>query len=147
MTSSCGQSLRGSTSGTWRRFSGLRDAGLKVHPRKCVFGADTIDFLEHRIVANSLQPQEEKLAAVRDLPAPTDLHSLCAALGLFSYHRKFVLHFNSIAHPLNQLLKKDAVWQWENKQMEAFQELKLQLCQAPVLQLPNAYKSFILTTD
>ena len=33
--------------------------------------------------------------------------------------------------------------------MEAFQELKLQLCQAPcyVLQLPNAYKPFILTTD
>ena len=31
--------------------------------------------------------------------------------------------------------------------MEAFQELKLQLCQAPILQLPNAYKPFILTTD
>ena len=70
----------------------------------------------------------EKLAAVRDLPAPTDLHSLRAALGLFSYYGKFVLHFNSIAHPLNQLLKKDAEWRWENKQVEAFQELKLQLC-------------------
>ena len=69
------------------------------------------------------------------------------ALGLFSYYRKFVLHFSTIAHPLNQFLKKDAVWQWGDKQMEAFQELKLQLCQAPVLQLPNAYKPFILTTD
>ena len=87
------------------------------------------------------------MAAVRDLPTPTDLHSLRAALGLFSYYRQFVLHFNSITHPLNQLLKKDAVWQWEDKQMEAFQELKLQLCQAPVLQLPNAYNPFILTTD
>ena len=81
------------------------------------------------------------------MPAPTDLHSLRAALGLFSYYRKFVLHFSTIAHPLNQLLKKDAMWLWGEKQMEAFQELKLQLCQAPVLQLPNAYKPFILTTD
>ena len=110
-------------------FKRLREAGLKVHPGKCVFGADSIDFLGHRISANSLQPQEEKLAAVRDLPAPTDLHSLRAALGLFSYHRKFVLHFSTIAHPLNQLLKRDAVWLWGDKQMEAFQELKLQLCQ------------------
>ena len=31
------------------------------------------------------------------------------------------------------------MWQWEDKQMEAFQMLKLQL--------PNAYKPFILTTD
>ena len=49
----------------------LQEAGLKVHPEKCVFGADNIDFLGHCIFADSLQPEEEKLAAVRDLPAPT----------------------------------------------------------------------------
>ena len=90
-------------------FKRLREAGLKVPPGKCVFGADIIDFLGHRISADSLQPQEEKLAAIRDLLAPTDLHSMRVALGLFSYYRKFVLHFSSIAHPLNQLLKKDVV--------------------------------------
>ena len=128
-------------------FKRVREAGLEVHPQNCVFGAHSIDFLGHLIFADSLQAQEEKLAAIPDLPAPTDLHSLRAALRLFSYYRNFVLHFSSIAHPLNQLLKKDAVWQWGDKQMEAFQELKLQLCQSPVLQLPNAYKPFILTTD
>ena len=44
-------------------FKRLREASLKVHPGKCVFGADIIDFLGHRISANSLQPEEEKLAA------------------------------------------------------------------------------------
>ena len=127
-------------------FKRLREAGLKVHPGKCVFGADSIDFLGHHISANSLQPQGEKLAAFRDLPAPTDLHSLRVALGFFSYYKKFVIHFSTIAHPLNQLLKKDAVWQWGDKQMEAFQELKLQLCQAPVSQLPNASPSSSLRT-
>ena len=34
----------------------LRKAGLKVHPGKCVFGADNIDFLGHRISANKLEP-------------------------------------------------------------------------------------------
>ena len=68
-------------------------------------------------------------------------------MGLFSDYRKFVLHFSTIAHPLNQLLKKDAAWSSGEKQADAFQELKLQLCQAPVLQLPHAYKPFILTTD
>ena len=30
----------------------LREAGLKVHPGKCVFGADNIDFLGHHISTN-----------------------------------------------------------------------------------------------
>ena len=34
-------------------FKRLREAGLKVHPGKCVFGSDSIDFLGHRISANS----------------------------------------------------------------------------------------------
>ena len=31
---------------------------------------------------------------------------------------------HKLGHPLNQLLKKDAMWQWDDKQIEAFQELK-----------------------
>ena len=88
-------------------FKRLREAGLKVHPGKCVFGADSIDFLGHKISANRLEPQQDKLAAVRDLPSPTNMSGLRAALGLFSYYRKFVQHFSSIAFPLNSLLKKD----------------------------------------
>ena len=37
-------------------FRLLREAGLKVHPGKCVFGAESIDFLGHRISANKLEP-------------------------------------------------------------------------------------------
>ena len=128
-------------------FERLRKAGLKVHPGKCVFGADSIDFLGHRISADKLEPQQDKLAAVRDLPSPTDLSSLRAALGLFSYYRKFVLHFSTIAFPLNSLLKKDRTWEWGEPQEGAFLALKEQLCSAAVLRLPDPYSPFILTTD
>ena len=126
-------------------FQRLREAGLKVHPGKCVFGADSIDFLGHRIAANMLRPQEDKIAAVRDLPSPTDLFGLRAALGLFSYYRKFVPNFNNIAFPLNALMKKDCPWEWGEKQ--AFTEMKEQLYGAAILRLPDPYSPFTLTTD
>ena len=63
-------------------FKRLREAGLEVHPGKCVFASDSIDFLGHRISANSLRPQEDKVSAVKELPAPTDVSSLRAVLGL-----------------------------------------------------------------
>ena len=37
-------------------FQRLREAGLKVHPGKCLFGADSIDFQGHRISTNKLEP-------------------------------------------------------------------------------------------
>ena len=84
---------------------------------------------------------------MRDLLAPTGLSGLRAALGLFSYYRKFVPHFSSIAFPLNALKKKDRQWEWGEPQEKAFLELKEQLCSAPVLRLPDPYSPFILTTD
>ena len=125
----------------------FRQAGLKVHPGKCFFGSDNIDFLGHRIFAGKLVPQQDKLAAVKDLPSPTNFSSLRAALGLFSYYRKFFLHFSSIAFPLNALLKKDCRWEWGVKEEEAFLALKEQLCSEAVLRLPDPYSPFILTTD
>ena len=44
-------------------------------------------------------------------------------------------------------MKKEAPWIWTNEREEAFQLLKEKLCSDPVLQLPDAYKPFILTTD
>ena len=95
-------------------FARLRHAGLKVHPGKCVFAVDQIDFLGHCVSAEGLSPQQEKVSAVRDLPAPIDISSLRSALGLFSYYRKFVKGFRLqdsgfklvIASPLHSLLRK-----------------------------------------
>ena len=120
-------------------FGRLRDAGLKVHPRKCVLGTDSIDFLGHRISADKLEPQPDKLAVVRDLPSPTNISSLRAALGLFSYYINFVLHFSSIAFPLNALLKKDRPWEWGEAQESIYLKLKEQLCSAAVLRLADPY--------
>ena len=70
-------------------FNRLRKAGLKVHPGKCVFAVDKIDFLGHCISAERLRPQEEKVSAVRDFTTPVDISSLRSALGLFQLLSEF----------------------------------------------------------
>ena len=69
------------------------------------------------------------------MPAPTNLSGLRVALGMFSNYRKFVQHFSTIAFPLNSLMKKDRPWEWGKAQVDAFGELKDQLCSAAVLKL------------
>lgn len=87
------------------------------------------------------------MKAVRDLPSPTDLGSLRAALGLFSYYRKFVQGFSVIAGPLNKLLKKVVAWQWGEEQVVEFARLKEALCSSATLRRPDPTLPFILSTD
>ena len=128
-------------------FSRLRKAGLKVHPGKCAFAVDKINFLGHSVSAKGLSPQEEKVAVVRELPSPTDLSSLRSVRSLFSYYRKFVKGFSVIASPLHSLLRKGVPWHWDQEQEHSFLELKDKLCTAGVLRRPDVNLPYLLATD
>ena len=79
--------------------------------------------------------------------APKEVPGLRALLGLFSYYRKFVPHFTAVAAPLNALLKKDYVCQWEAAEESAMQHLKDALYSDPVLRRPDYAQPFRLMTD
>jgi len=68
-------------------------------------------------------------------------------LGLASYYQKFIEGFGKIAAPLNQLLKKEIEYQWNEDCQQAFEELKQRLTTAPILGHPDFSKPFIVMTD
>lgn len=48
---------------------------------------------------------------------------------------------------MTKLLKKDITFYWGEEQQKAFELLKDEFCKEPLLQRPNFYLPFILTTD
>lgn len=64
-----------------------------------------------------------------------------SCLGLLSYFRRFVSQFSRIARPLQDLLHKDAVFNFDHRCHEAFQKLKNLLVEAPVLAIYNHTKT------
>jgi hypothetical protein len=68
-----------------------------------------------------------KVEAVSSWPTPTNCKDLRGFLCLAGYYRKFVRNFGVIARPLNDLLKKGALFVWTQVQEEAFQVLKQSL--------------------
>src|SRR5204863_5738632 len=106
-----------------------------------------ISFLGHIVGRNGISVDPAKIEKVKDFPMPKDVKGTRAALGLFSYYRKFVKDFSKIAAPLTSLLKKDTPFNWTDKQQTALDRLKECLIKAPILQYPDFEKPFILYTD
>nr|GEX16141.1 putative reverse transcriptase domain-containing protein [Tanacetum cinerariifolium] len=60
------------------------------------------------------------------------------------YYWRFIVNFSKIAKPLTSLTQKNKKYKWGVEQEEAFQTLKDNLCNAPILSLPDGVEDFIV---
>jgi predicted aspartyl protease len=128
-------------------FVRLQRANLKLRPGKCQFAKRKIKFLGHIISADGIEPDPEKIEAVKSYPTPTDVKSLRSFMGLVNYYRSFCKGLSHTAAALNALLKKNMTWKWTADCQAAFDTLKQTLVTAPMLRYPDLSKPFTLYTD
>jgi len=65
---------------------------------------------------------------------------------LTGYYRRCVKNYGKIAAPLTTLLKKEAFF-WTPKATKAFEHLKKEMCQLPILATLDFTKTFIMECD
>jgi len=127
-------------------FSILQKSAVYLKKSKCSFGQTTVGYLGHIISDQGVAVDPEKIQAISSWPQPTTVKQLKGFLGLAGYYRKFIKDFGTIARPLTQLLRKDC-FRWTELATTAFEQLKQVLSTAPVLQLPDFNKPFIVECD
>jgi hypothetical protein len=130
--------------------SKLHSANLSVRPTKCSIGYASLECLGHKVSGlGQLQPQPDKLEAIRDARRPETKKQVRSFLGLVGFYRKFIPNFSVIAGPLTDLTRKGEPNKvsWGACQEKAFNALKHKLVSAPILNLPDLDKPFVLRTD
>ena len=125
----------------------LKIAGLKIKLSKCHFIKEELTFLGHVVNKEGILPDPEKIEKVKNFPRPKTVKDIRSFLGLASYYRKFIGGFSEIAKPMNELVKKDVPFKWEEHQEEAFRKLKKKLIKQPILRYSDFNKTFYLMTD
>ena len=125
----------------------LREANLKLKPKKCVLFRRQISFLGHVVSENGIECDPEKVNAVRNWPSPTSKTQVKSWLGFVGYYRKFIDNFAGIAEPLTKLTKKNVRFVWSEVCERAFEALKTSVMNAPVLSFPDDKGEFILDCD
>ena len=86
-------------------FSRLQLFGLHVNEKKCVLGANELDFLGFHISADGVTPLVDKVEALKKLSSPTTIKELRSFLGAINFYRKFLPNLAEIQEPLYDRLK------------------------------------------
>ncbi|GJU00910.1 reverse transcriptase domain-containing protein [Tanacetum coccineum] len=125
----------------------LRKENLYAKLSKCEFWLQEVHFLGHVVNHDGIHVDPSKIEAVKSWKAPTTPSEVRSFLGLAGYYRCFIKNFSKISKPLTSLTQKNQKYEWGEGQEEAFQTLKYNLCNAPILSLPDGVEDFTVCCD
>ena len=125
----------------------LAKAGLSVDIDKCEFYTTRTKYLGLIITPGGIEMDPEKVKAVTEWQAPESKKSLQSFLGFANFYRRFIKNFSTMATPLYELTKKDAVWTWTDIHQRAFESLKKAFTEGPVLKIYDWTKKTVVETD
>lgn len=124
-----------------------REIDLKLAPKECKFRLDQVSYVGHQFTNGGLQPDEAKVAAIKEMPTPDGPEALRRFLGMTNYLHKFISNFSEKTAPLRELLRNETHWSWEPAQQRAFEALKADISQPPVLRYFDPSKPVTLSVD
>ena len=126
----------------------MRD--LRLKPKKCKFYIEEVDFLGFIIGRNGIRIDPIKLQAVKEWKALTNVKEVQSFLGFVNYNRKFIQGYSKAAISLTNLTKiatNKMEWQWGKEEQKAFEKLKNECLQDPVLKMFDTEKPSRIETD
>ena len=78
----------------------------------------------------------EKVKVVMTWERPKSVFEIRSFLGLAGYYRRFIKDFSRIVAHMTRLTQKEVKFEWDDRCVEAFRELKRRLTSAPILIVP-----------
>ena len=129
-------------------FGCMKGAGLKCKPSKCEILRDSIKYLGRMVDRHGVRPDPEAVEAVLTWKAPRTDTQLMSFLGFANYYREFIKGYADKVYPMQKLMRnKGKKFEWNDEAQVAFENIKRELCEAPVLGMPTEKGMYVLDTD
>ena len=129
-------------------FGCMKRAGLKCKPSKCEILRDSIKYLGRMVDRHGVRPDPETVEAVLTWKAPRTDTQLLSFLGFANYYREFIKGYADKVYPMQKLMRnKGKKFEWNDEAQVAFENIKRELCEAPVLDMPIEKGMYVLDTD
>ncbi|GKE34601.1 reverse transcriptase domain-containing protein, partial [Tanacetum coccineum] len=123
------------------------DTNLALNWEKSHFMVKEGIVLGHKISKSGIEVDRAKIDVIAKLPHPTTVKGVCSFLGHAGFYRRFIQNFSKIARPMTHLLEKETPFYFSKECIEAFNTLKKNLTEAPILIALDWNEPFELMCD
>ncbi|GJY85999.1 reverse transcriptase domain-containing protein [Tanacetum coccineum] len=124
-----------------------KQAHLVLNWEKSYFMVTEGIVLGHKVSHKGLEVDKAKIDMIAKLPPPTNVKAVRSFLGHAGFYRRFMKDFSKISRPMTKLLEKDSVFNFNEECNKAFETLKENLTNAPIMVSPNWSLPFELMCD
>ena len=111
----------------------LRANGLYCKGSKCKFYQNSMEYLGYILSPEGLCMAEDKVKAIVDWPVPRKVKDIQSFLGFANFYHRFIYEYSEILLPLTCLTRKGIPWNFDDKCLATFNELKQAFTHAPIL--------------
>ena len=128
-------------------FERFRHLGLTLHRKKCTFRAKRIKFFGFIFTNEGVQPDPEKVAALRNADPPKSKEEVRSFMGMATFNSAYIPQFSTISEPLRHLMRKDTRFVWGKKEQDAFKTITQAICETALLSYYDPKKDTAIFTD
>ena len=118
-------------------FDNLRIYKMMLNPAKCVFGVPAGKLLGFLVSERCIEANPEKIKAITSLAKLVCINDVQRLAGHIAALSWFISQLGEKAIPLYQMMKKTDNFVWSDAANDAFEDLKRQLAEPPVLAAPS----------
>ena len=132
-------------------FKALIRNGLKISPKKCKLFKTSLVYMGHQVSIIDgiphITPVKSRVDAIVKLDPPKSPKNCKQFCGMVNYLSMFLKDLQTKLIPIYHLTKKGVPFHWGELQQKAFEQIKKDLTEAPVLAMPNSEGHMVLVSD
>ena len=132
-------------------FKALIRNGLKISPRKCKLFKTSLVYMGHQVSIIDgiphITPVKSRVDAIVKLDPPKSPRNCKQFCGMVNYLSLCLKDLQTKLIPIYHLTKKGVPFHWGELQQKAFEQIKKDLTEAPVLAMPNSEGPMVLVSD
>ncbi|GKF16886.1 reverse transcriptase domain-containing protein [Tanacetum coccineum] len=130
-----------------KMLKSCEETNLVLNWEKCHFMVKEGIVLGHKVSGSGIKVDKAKIKAISRLPYPTNVKAIRSFLGHVGFYRRFIKYFSQVARPMTQLMVKDVPFNFSEECIQAFDKLKHELKQAPIMIKPDWSLPFEVMCD
>ncbi|KAL0312803.1 UNVERIFIED_CONTAM: hypothetical protein Sradi_5679600 [Sesamum radiatum] len=118
--------------------------GVKLNPKKCVFGVEGGKFLGYLVTQRGIEANPDKIQAIQQMREPRNVREVQQLTGRMAALNRFISRAGDKGLPFFKILRNMKNFEWTEKCHQAFQELKSYLTHPPLLSKPEPGEPLLL---